>query len=145
MSEPMCPFCGEVMTAKSAFYDKWSGKHSCHAKCWACGAQGPIVKSSTSYAAINKAMKYALLRPKQRPIRFPSLDMYPVVWLEYIGKKDTMAAFPRFPKDKSLMCFYTERHENITIARADYGSGWRAWAAKPNPRERREMPWVQQA
>lgn len=143
MSEPMCPFCGEFMTAKSSFYDKWSGKHSSHAKCWACGAQGPIVKGSTSYAAINKAMKHALLRPKQRPIRFPALDLYPVVWLEDIDKKDTLAAFPKFTKDKSVVGFYTARHESITAARDEYGRRWRAWAAKPNERERREMPWVQ--
>lgn len=143
MSEPMCPFCGEVMTAKSSFYDKWSGKHSSHAKCWACGAQGPVVKSGTSYGATNKALKNALNRPKQRPIRFPVLDMHPVVWLEDLGKKDVLAAFPVYGKDKSVMCFLTARLERITVARADYGSRWRAWATQPTERERREMPWIQ--
>lgn len=142
MNNPKCPYCGQTMTAAEPFFDKFSDSYSTYAKCWRCGSQGPMVKSSTASGAANRSMKHALHRPQQKPVRWQQLETLPVVWLE---EKDERAVIPVFPcpvKDQSVMCFLTQDQEFVTAEKADYGKRWRAWAAQPSQEERSTAKWM---
>lgn len=141
ISEPKCPYCGETMTAKAFFYDKYSRRYSGHAKCWSCGSQGPIAKGGTPNATINRAIKNALKRPLRKPLRWQQIEYMPVVWLEDNDKDDIIPAFPEPVKDQSVMCFLTAEQEFITAEKSDYGKRWRAWGGQPTEEERNETQW----
>lgn len=142
MSNPKCPFCGEVMKIGTPFFDKYSGKYSAHAKCWECGAQGPIARSGSSDIATNRAIKSAQFRPIQKPLRWASLDGMQVVWLEDADKQEVIPAFPEPVYDKGVMSFLTYNQEFITAEKADFGKRWRAWASQPTSKERKGTPWT---
>lgn len=142
MNDPKCPYCGGAMTVKSTFFDRYSGKYSAHAKCWECGSQGPVVKSSTEQGAINRAMKHALKRPQRRPLMWSQIEAYLVVYLEDKGVSDLLPAFPEPVKDRGVMCFLTAAQEFVTADKADYGKRWRAWAAQPTKEERNAVKWM---
>lgn len=142
MSDPRCPFCGAVMTARTAFYDKYSDVYNSHAKCWTCGAQGPIAKSNTSSGAANKALKNGMNRPRQRPLRWPMLEQARMVWLEDVDKEDVIPAFPEPASRKEALCFFTADKRFITAEKQDYCKRWRAWTSKPTSKEREEAKWV---
>ena len=142
MDNPACPFCGEEMTAKATFFDRFSGKYSGHAKCWACGAQGPVAKGSAADVTINRAKKYALRRPLQRPLRWEVIGTLPVVWLEDIDKSAVLPAFPEPPAGGGFMSFLVKGIKIIHGSKNDYGKRWRAWAALPTQEERRSTKWM---
>lgn len=141
MSEPRCPFCGEMMVIKSTFYDKYSGRHSGHAKCWGCGAQGPIAKGNTTEVTTNRALKLAISRPRSKPLLWASLKSMQVVWLEDVDKKEVIPAFTQPDKDKSVMYFMTANRSYIKAGKADYGRRWRAWPSQPTGKERTAAAW----
>lgn len=142
MSNAKCPFCGVVMKTGTPFYDKYSGKYTSHAKCWGCGAQGPIAKSGSSSIVTNRAMKLASTRPYQKTLRFASLETMPVVWLEEVGKKEVVPAFPDPVHDRGMMSFQTSEQELVTVIKSDYGKRWRAWATQPTANERKGTAWT---
>ena len=142
MSEVLCPYCGGAMTAKAVFFDRYSGYYSSHAKCWNCGSQGPIVKSTTKQGAMNRALRHALKRPQRRPLRWEQLETLPIVCLEDTDKCDILPAFPEPVKDRGVMCFLTAEQEFVTADKADYGKRWRAWAAQPTKEERSAAEWM---
>lgn len=144
MSDPKCPFCGETMVVKTTFFDKFSGRHTAHAKCWPCGAQGPVAKGSSADVTMNRAKKYALRRPLQRPLRWEAIETLPVVWLEDNYKSAVLPAFPEPPAgcDGSFMSFMTKGIKMIHVSKNDYGKRWRAWAALPTMEDRRSTKWM---
>lgn len=142
MDTPKCPYCGKTMTAAEPFFDKFSDSYSTFAKCWRCGSQGPLVRSSTATGAQGRAMKHALKRPEQKPLRWQQLEELPVVWLE---DKDERAVIPAFPcpvNDKNVIGFMTQEYDLATAGKTDYGKRWRAWAAQPTQEERSAAKWI---
>ena len=145
MDTPKCPYCGHTMTATDSFFDQYSGSYSTFAKCWRCGSQGPLVRSTTAAGAQGRAMKHALKRPEQKPLRWEQLETLPIVWLE---DKDVRAVIPAFPcpvNDRSAFCFLTQKQDNAMLGTAekiDYGKRWRAWAAQPTQEERSAAKWM---
>ena len=145
MNNAKCPYCGQTMTAAEPFFDKFdkfSGSYSTFAKCWRCGSQGPLVKSNTASGASTRAMKHALHRPQQKPLRWQELEALPIVWLEERGAQAVIPAFPCHVKDKGVMCFVTQEQEFVTSVKTDYGRSWRAWAAQPTQEERSAAKWM---
>lgn len=142
MSNPKCPFCNGEMTVGTPFYDKHSGKYSSQAKCWKCGAQGPLAKSGSSSIVKNRALKSVLNRPLRRALQYRQLETFPVVYLEDKDKKDVLPAFPEPVHDRGVMCFLTAEQEFITAQKADYGKRWRAWPAMPTKEERSAQKWM---
>lgn len=142
MSDPICQFCGETMKVCTPFYDKFSGRYTAHAKCWACGAQGPMAKGYAPQAITNMAKKNVLNRPRQIPLRWVSLDKQMVVWLEDVDKRDVIPAFPEPRIDNETMTFLTYDQEFVHTTKADYSKRWRAWAVQPTSKERKEAPWA---
>ena len=141
MNDPKCPFCGETMTASAPFYDKYGGKYTSYAKCGKCGAQGPLAKSNASIVAENRAIKNALKRPKQRPLRWAATVTMQLVYLEDVDKDDIIPAFNNTPDDKGVMHFITADLRNVCGSKSDYGKRWRAWASPPTSNERKETEW----
>lgn len=142
MNNPKCPYCGQTMTAAEPFFDKFSGSYSTYAKCWRCGSQGPMVKSSAAGCAQNRAMKHALHRPAQKPLRWQQLETLPIVWLEDNGERAVIPAFPCPVNDKNSIEFMTQEYELATARKTDYGKRWRAWAAQPTQEERSAAKWT---
>ena len=141
MNTPKCPYCGHTMTATDSFFDQYSGSYSTFAKCWKCGSQGPLVRSTTAAGAQGRAMKHALKRPEQKPLRWEQLKELPIVWLE---DKDVRAVTPAFPcpiNDKNVISFMTQEYQLATIEKTGYGKRWRAWAAQPTQEERSAAKW----
>lgn len=130
------------MTAKSPFFDRYSGNYSAHVKCWECGSQGPIVKGRVPHAVINHAFRQALKRPLQKPLRWQQLETLPVVWLEDVDKEEIIPAFPEPASRKEALCFFTADKRFITAEKSDYGKRWRAWSAMPTKKERIETKWM---
>lgn len=141
MANPKCPFCGEVMKIGAPFFDKFSGKYSVHAKCWSCGAQGPIAKSGSPDIAMNRAMKNAQSMAKQKPLRWAALDKMQVVWLEDADKKEVVPAFPEPMVDRDTMTFQMYDQDIVYSRKEDFGKRWRAWESLPTSRERKETAW----
>lgn len=141
MNDPRCPFCGAVMTARTAFYDKFQDVYTSHAKCWTCGAQGPIAKSNTSSGATNKALKNGTNRPRQRPLRWPMLEQARMVWLEDVDKEDVIPALLVFMSGKEYVWLVIGETTSVLREKAHYGKRWRAWKSKPTSKEREEAKW----
>lgn len=144
MNTPKCPYCGHTMTATDSFFDQYSGSYSTFAKCWKCGSQGPLVRSTTAAGAQGRAMKHALKRPEQKPLRWEQLETLPIVWLE---DKDVRAVIPALTSpssDCSIMSFVKHgvTFDFITKQKAEYGKRWRAWAAQPTQEERSAAKWI---
>lgn len=142
MNNPKCPYCGQTMAAAEPFFDKFSGSYSTFAKCWRCGSQGPMIKSSTATGAQGRAMKHALHRPAQKPLRWQQLEELPIVWLEDNGERAVIPAFPCPGSKSGVMSFLTNEHEFVTSIKTDYGKHWRAWAAQPTQEERSAAKWM---
>lgn len=141
MINPKCPFCDAEMKASAPFYDKYSGKYTSHAKCWECGAQGPLAKSGSSSIVTNRALRNALNRPLRKALRWQQIETYTVVWIEYVDKKEVIPVFPEPVYDKDVMCFLTAEQEFITLNKGDYGKRWRVWAKMPTEQERTATAW----
>ena len=145
MNTPKCPYCGHTMTAADSFFDKFSDSYSTYAKCWRCGAQGPLAKSSTATGAQGKAMKHALKRPEQKPLRWKQIEELPIVWLEDNGVRAVIPALTCPVDDQSTRCFLTQEQEDTThviAVKSDYFKRWRAWAAQPTQEERSAAKWM---
>ncbi len=144
MNNPKCPYCGQTMTAAEPFFDKFSGSYSTFAKCWRCGSQGPLIKSGAESCAQNRALKHALKRPEQKPLRWQQLETLPIVWLEERGAQAVIPALTSPSSDSSIMGFVKHgvTFDYITRKKAYYGRRWRTWATQPTQEERSAAKWT---